>query len=211
MNSRGSRFLIKARFIACPLLLLAFGATGAQTTNDFVVISAKVDQTMNPKSVTETALECVKNAACKAALDAGAAMWGIEGSLVTSLAATITTEKKGEESWVGITLPTGYEYCRSAIRTVSVVPATGNRASYMGVSADKPGLSVYTWTPKRNITEGRTWIEADFVVTGVKTDVAQKYRESGKCNANALPRTVVACRGASGVNNGVNHCGTYND
>jgi hypothetical protein len=211
MKTRPHPFHINGRFIACPLLLLAFGATGAQTTNDFVVVSAKVDQTMSPKSITDTALDCVKNAACKAALDAAAAVWGIEGSLVSSLAATITTEKKGEESWVGISLPAGYEYCRSAIRTVSVVPATGDRASYMGVSADKPGLSVYTWTPRRNPGEGRSWVEADFVVTGVKTAAAQKYRESGKCNANALPRTVVECRGASGVNKGVNHCGTYND
>jgi len=211
MKSCPSRWFFKGRLIVCTLLLLASGVTGAQSTNDFVVISAKVDQTMSPKSLTETALDCVKNAACKAALDSLAAMWGIESSLVSSLAASITTEKKGEESWVGIKLPTGYEYCRSAIRTVSVVPATGDRASYMGVSADKPGLSVYTWTPKRHVGEGRSWVEADFVVTGVKTAAAQKYRESGKCNANALPRTVVQCRGAAGVNKGLNHCGTYND
>ena len=46
-----------------------------------------------------------------------------------------------------IALPTGYRYKMSTIRTISVTPEEGDRASVMGVSSNKEGVGVYSLDP----------------------------------------------------------------
>jgi len=178
-------------------------------SGDLVVIGAKIDSVMQPKGLTDTLHECVQNATCKVILDGAAAYVGVDSSKITSAAAMMTKKSAGETSYFDMRLPEGYQYCRSKVKTISVVPATGNRASFMIVNARPNGLVIQTWTPKRHWGQGRSWVEADLEVTGVKKDLAAHYQETKQCLAEPLPKEIINCRGSRGVNHGQKACTTF--
>ncbi len=182
--------------------------TTKMTSDDFTVISVKLDQVMQPKSATDTFVECTQNAACKAIIDVAAAYVGVDSSMFTSAVAAIAESKAGEESRFAYKLPSGYQYCRAKVETVSVVPATGDRASFMSIDADAREVRAYTWTPRQNLGNGRSWIEANFTIIGVKDNLVQQYRSNGRCKAAYIR---AECRGARGVNKGVQACGNITD
>ncbi|NTX18025.1 hypothetical protein [Burkholderia cepacia] len=206
---------MKSKFIAAVGLFLPIALLHAQgapmPAPDIVVIGAHLDQVMQPKSFTDTVVECVNQPVCKAALDFAASYVGVDSSSITTVAANIINVRHpGEESYMTYALPQGYEYCRSQIRTISVVPNTGDRASVMSASANNDRVDVYTWTPRQNMGQGRSWVEADFTIIGVNNIVANQYRAAGKCNGS-VQHQIVSCRGGSGVNHGQPACGTIQD
>jgi hypothetical protein len=82
----------------------------------------------------------------------------------------------------------------------------------MSATAVKGGVGVYTWTPKQGVGGGKSWIEADFTVTGVRKDVAEKYRKAGTCReVGPKGNNLVRCRGGKGVNKGQPACGNVED
>ena len=164
-----------------PLLFLLMTSVGAYAQTDFVATSAKVDPVMQPKQPGDVFKECANNQACS----------------------------EGEEGHFTIQLPQGYVYCRASIRTVSVVPATGDRASLMSATTNERGVGIYTWTPKQGVGQRRSWVEADYTVYGVKSDLAEKYRTESKCKPPG--KNIINCRGATGVNHGLPACGSVDD
>ena len=186
-----------------------YETTGTSSTGgDLTVIEVRLDQVMQPASLTSEIHDCTRNPACKYALDAAAAYVGIDSTLITSAVARIEQSRNGEEGDFHYILPAGYQYCRVKVETVSVVPATGDRASLMSLTGSNRELRVQTWTPRQGFGSGKSWVEADFTIVGVKDNLVQQYRSKGVCKANYI-RSV--CRGAFGVNNGVPACGLITD
>jgi hypothetical protein len=194
--------------IVVSTILLASAPVAAQS--DLVVIQAKVNPVVTPKSPQDAFRDCAKDAMCRSLADAAAVWLGATPGTVTAAMAAIPQAKRGgEESWYKLVLPDGYQYCRAKIHTISVVPATGDRASYMGAGSERTGVSVYTWTPKEKVGGARSWVEAEFTITGVRDSVAAKYQTQGVCKPSG--RTLVGCRGARGVNKGKPACGDVED
>lgn len=107
--------------------------------------------------------------------------WACGPPLVSGAMAIVPkAERAGEEGHYSLEVPAGYVYCCSSIRTISVVPATGDRASVMGATSNGRDIAVYTWTPRQGIGQGRSWVEADYTLYGVKKSLADKYRSEGK-------------------------------
>ncbi len=178
--------------------------------SDFVVTKALINQVMQPKNAIEVIQDCAKNAVCRSAVDAGATALGAPPGAVTAAVVAIPrAERKGEEGFYTFALPKGYQYCRSAIETVSVVPATGDRASYMSASSQKSAVAVYTWTPKQGAGKGRSWVEANLTIYGVSDSAADANRAQGRCRP--IGQKLIECRGAKGVNKGLPACGRAAD
>lgn len=197
-------------FFATAFLASMIISFAAQAENDLVVVSQKINPVMQPKNGGDIISDCINNVVCQAAAKAGAAYLGVPSNLVTiAMAAVPTANRKGEEGFYSISLPSGYQYCRSSIRTISVVPATGDRASVMSANSNALGVGIYTWTPRRGFGEGRSWVEADYTVYGVRNDIADKYRISGVCRA--YNQQLVNCRGATGINHGQPACGSVDN
>jgi hypothetical protein len=165
--------------------------SSATMAQEFTTIKVHLDQTMAAKSVTDVALECAKEPLCKAIVDGAAAY--------------------GEEGHYDYRLPAGYQYCRSTVSPISVNPATGDKASVLGATVYQQGLGVYTWTPRKPVFGGRSWVDADFTIIGVQDALADQDRAKGLCKPNTPNRVIISCRGASGVNHGQPHCATVND
>lgn len=177
---------------------------------DFVVIQQKINPVMQPKNVADALSECARDNLCRGLADAAATYLGVPpGRVSAALAALPQAQRAGEEGRYMISLPTGYQYCRSRIQTISVVPATGDRASVMGASSRENGVGVYTWTPKQGLGKGRSWVEADYTIYGVRAAIADKERQAGKCKP--FGTTLISCRGATGVNKGAPACSTVSD
>lgn len=188
---------------------IRFGITSAVFGgSDLTVIKVKLDQVMQPASLTSVVHDCTTNPACKFALDAAAAYVGVDSSLITSAVAQIQKSRNGEDGDFHYILPAGYQYCRAMVETVSVVPKTGDKASLMSITGSNRDVRVQTWTPRLGLLDGKSWVEANFTIVGVRDKLAQQYRSNGVCKDKYL-RAV--CRGGSGINNGSPACGVITD
>lgn len=167
----------------------------APTGGDLTVIKVKLDQVMQPASLTTVFHDCTTNPACKFALDAAAAYVGVDSSLITSAVAKMQKSQVEEDGDFHYILPSGYQYCRAMAETVSVIPPSGDRASLMSLTGSNRELRVQTWTPRLPPGEGRSWVEANFTIIGVRDNLVEQYRARGVCKANYI-RAV--CRGAAG-------------
>lgn len=194
-------------FLSAALFVFVWPAS-AQT--EFVVIRAVVNPVMQPKKVEDALQECANSNVCRALADSAAAYMGVPpGTISAAMAAVPRASRDGEEGRYSIRLPKGYQYCRSRIVTKSVVPATGDRASVMSARSRKDGVGVYTWTPRRGLGAGRSWIEATYTIYGVRDDLAAQQRAGGTCKP--IGKILISCRGARGVNKGTRACGTVAD
>lgn len=191
--------------------LLATSLTSTAAADEFVTVGVKLNRVMAPKSITAAAQECAKDPLCKQVVSkAGELLLGIPPKAISvALALIPQAHRAGEEGWYTFTLPNGYVYCRSEIETVSVSPASGDRASVMGASSIDNGVTVYTWTPRQGVGGGRSWVEANYTLVGVRADVAEKHRQAGICKQPG--RVLVSCRGAKGINKGMPACGSVRD
>jgi hypothetical protein len=201
---------LNIRKSACFLIstLATLHASLALAGDDLTVIKLTLDQTMQPKGITDTIVECARSPICKVALDAAAAYVGVDSSVVTSAVALAAQTSAGEENNFSFPIPDGYQYCRAKIETVSVVPASGDIASFMSITGTASSVDVYTWTPRLPVGQGRSWVEADFTIVGVRNELAEQYRARGVCNAKYVR---AECRGATGINKGSPACGIITD
>lgn len=172
-------------------------ASGDSGADDFVIVAVHLDQTMDPKSVGDSLSECLNNSTCKDVAVGLASGLGVNEKQLKTAVAGIKSDFSGEEGHLTYNLPHGYRYCSSSVKVISVVPMDGRRASVLGVRAYDTFLGVYTWTPRRNPGEGRSWVEADFSIVGVKANKAADYFASGKCR-RAQERLLLSCRGNDG-------------
>jgi hypothetical protein len=82
-----------------------------------------------------------------------------------------------------------------------VVPASGNRASLFSITARSSSIAIYTWTPIKGFGQGRSWY--DGYVSVVFAPVGDSV---ASCSVTENPRNY-SCRGAHGVNKGLQACG----
>jgi hypothetical protein len=171
--------------LTCSILAcipLSIGSVAAADT-DYVVVSAKINPVKNPKGPGELLGDCARNDACSTVVKAGAGYLGVPPT-ATSVALAVVAGNKpsdSEEGRFSISVPSGYVYCRSQIHMISVVPADGKRASIFGAASNEHGMSFYTWTPKRPPGQGRSWVDADITVYGVKASLVQQSQAAKKC------------------------------
>lgn len=162
---------------------------------EFVVVSSRIDNVMEQSSVFDVAKACTDNPTCMTMMRAASAYFQVPVDKVVSAAALLATRRDGEGTFMDVGLPSGYAYCRSTMSLVSIVPRDGPRGSTFLAQARPNGLYVETWTPRRSNFEGRSWVEADFTIVGVRQDAAEAAYSSGRCYRPAS-RALFFCRGS---------------
>lgn len=165
-----------------------FGST------DYVIISSHVDNVRQQKTVFQVISECTNNPICSIAASAVAASTGIPIDKMFTAVAILSSKSEGEGTYTNIGLPPGYAYCSSSMKLQSIVPRDGDRGAMFLGRADATGLYTETWTPVLPPFMGRSWVEGDLTVVGVRTDLAQSAYASGKCHAPG--RAIFYCRGS---------------
>jgi hypothetical protein len=185
-----------ALLIASASMIGSYSAAHAET--DFVVATAKINPVMQPKPPPDALGECARDKVCSSLAKVAADYLGVP-PVATSAAIAILTGGKpptSEEGRYSMSLPDGYTYCHAQIRLNSVVPADGKRAPIFSAASVERGLTFYTWTPKRGMGEGRSWVDADVSLYGVRTAIAKDAQNSSKCTVPG--KTIEDCRGNGG-------------
>jgi hypothetical protein len=193
--------MVSKRLMLIALPVLAMSASGiAQGPSDYVVVGAHIDQVENPTTIFQGAAECTNNDLCKAALSAISAASGVPVDKAVAVAAMLSTSKDGEGADNLVSLPDGYMYCSAQFHLTSIVPHDDERASTLLVEArqenGRGGVNVETWTPVQGMFGGRSWVEGDLTVVGVRSDLADSAYSMGTCHS--VPnqrRAFLSCRG----------------
>ena len=194
----------------CMCCLFAAG-TFAQQSEDVVITTHHINPVRDARTPWDEAQNCLRDTACAAAVNGIAAQVGVPANAIrlVNAGAAFTAKQEGEETRYSIPALSGRKVCRVQVRTTSVVPATGDRASLFSISASPATVGIYTWTPRQGIGAGRSWYDGVVYVAHVKAELADDYSKSGKCS---VPQTgqpaAYQCRGASGVNHGLAACGS---
>jgi hypothetical protein len=194
----------------------AASAQGLETSNhpargDVVVTTHHINPVRDARTPWDEANNCLRDSTCSAAIKAIAAELGVPTEVIGLVGAGVafTAKQEGEETRYSIPATIGRKVCRVLIRTTSVVPASGDRASLFSLSAIQSGVSIYTWTPRQGIGQGRSWYDGVVFIAHINAELADQYMKSGKCT---VPQSGTAaayqCRGASGVNHGLPGCGS---
>ena len=176
-----------------------FSATLAIAEPDFVVVSTKIDNVRDQKNVFQVAQECDNNSICTALMTAASSYFQIPIDKLVSGTALLANNKSGEGTFMTIGLPSGYSYCKSQMRMVSIVPRDGDRGSTFLGRADAKGMYAETWTPVQGIGQGRSWVEAEITLVGVLDSLASWSYSSGTCR-KPESRNLFYCRGGGCVN-----------
>jgi hypothetical protein len=191
--------LLRIGFLTA-LVLIGASQTIAQSTAIVQVFH------INPKREARTPWNemsnCLKDTVCSQLVSIAASQIGVPPNAVrlASVAAQVSAPPRSEETRYSIAPPSGYFVCRAYVRTQSVVPATGDRASVFSLTANRSGIAIYTWTPRRGIGKGRSWYDGFVTVV---------FEASGSSSANCSVTEQgqnYGCRGARGVNKGQPAC-----
>lgn len=194
-------------FGSLALILMTSASVSAQT---YMVVQAKLNQVMEPQSMTDAFQACIQDMACKFIVDSAMNYFGIPSDSVTSAIAQIPRQEYvGEESFFTFQLPSGYSYCNSRTETISIVPRDGSRASLMRVTSIPRGLDIYTWTPRQAKFDGRSWVEANVMIVGVQNSYAEAAYASGSCRRPG--KELTNCRGNGTGGDGRPACGVVKD
>ncbi len=192
------------------LLLTGLGAHSAlaQQADDVVITSHHINPVRDARTPWSELRNCLQDAACAAAVNAISAQVGIPANAMrlVSAGAAFTAKPEGEETRYAIAALAGRRICRVHVRTTSVVPAIGNRASLFSLTATRSDVALYTWTPRLGVGKGRSWYDGIVLVAHVPSEKADAYVASGKCSIPESPPAAYACRGSSGVNNRLAAC-----
>jgi hypothetical protein len=193
------------------LATIVVAAPAWSEQRDFVVVNAHVNPKMQPKGPTDVLRECRTESLCRTLASTAATSLGVPPGQVSAVFLLVPkAERKGEEARFYLRLPQGYEYCKSSIKTLSVMPPTGKRASTMGATSTNDGVRIATWTPRQGLGKGRSLVDAKYTIYGVRNDLATQARAAGKCREPG--KTLISCSGARGVNrNGLPACGAAED
>lgn len=124
-----------------------------------------INPVMKPRGLEDAVRECLQDRICRQMLDAAAASLGIPTeAIAVAHVASMRTSRNGEDTRFIIAPPEGYKVCRVSVRTVSLAPRSGDRASLLGVSATSERVSASTWTPKQGYGKGRSWYDGYLTV-----------------------------------------------
>ena len=199
--------IISSHTVTALALATAFGLTVTQPAlaeiKEYVVVSARINPVMYPENVENKFKECINDPVCVELIKQGASYLGVPTILVTAATGFVSGGKPdiSEEGHYTITLPPDYTYCHSKVDVASVVPADGPRGSILSVTSTPVGVGVYTWTPKRGLGQGRSWVDANLTVYGVLKTKAEENLATSKCVTPG--QNFLNCRGnGSGDRNG---------
>lgn len=174
------------------------GLTQAQGT-PFVVASTHIDQVRSPKNVFDKIRECSNNNLCSNMLKAVEIYYQIPPGSTATVAAKFSGATRGEGWGADMILPNGYLYCGSSMKMISIVPHDGPRGSLFRGAVARNGIHLETWTPIRPPGAGRSWVEADVTLIGVREDLAAQAQKKGQCKS-FNERNIWYCRGGGCVN-----------
>ena len=192
------------------LLTLPFAGSALSEPSTFVVMQERVNPLLQRKYPLDAIRECANARTCRSLVESGTHPLGIpKNQLSAALASVPSAQRQGDVGFYSLALPSGYQYCRSVIQTVSVFPATGDQASYMTAMSTTNGVKISLSTPNLGPAQARSWVEANYIVYGVRNDVALAARTKGTCTFPG--KTLASCRGAHGSNKGMPACRTMKD
>src|SRR5262249_47774257 len=180
--------------VSCLFTLNAWG----QQPDDVVITTHQINPVRDARTPWDEAQNCLRDAACAAAVNGIAAQVGVPANAIrlVKAGAAFTAKQEGEETRYSIPALDGRKICRVQVRTTSVAPATGDRASLFSISAAPGAVGIYTWTPRQGIGAGRSWYDGMVFIANVKAELADYYTKSGKCS---VPQTgkpaAYECRG----------------
>lgn len=189
------------------------GTASAQQSDDIVVTAHHINPVRDARTPWDEIQNCYRDRICTIALNGIAAQFGIPPNAMRLVngAAIMSARPQGEETRYSISALSGRKICQVQVRTTSVVPATGDRASLFSITATQPSVAIYTWTPRQGIGQGRSWYDGVVFVVQVRAELSDQYAASGKCT---VPQSGTSanyqCRGSSGVNHGLAACGSKN-
>lgn len=193
--------------LCTPLLATLNGS--AQQSDGIAITTHHINPVRDARTPWDEVQNCLRDTACAAAVNALAAQVGIPPNAIrlVNAGAAFTAKQDGEETRYSMPALPGRKICRVQIRTTSVVPATGDRASLFSLSATPAAVGIYTWTPRQGIGAGRSWYDGMIYVGHVKAELADEYTKAGKCTVPPSGKPAAyECRGASGVNHGLAAC-----
>jgi hypothetical protein len=196
--------------ILLSLMSLATFGSSRHHSEKFTVVGIHINPERSPKSIPDTLNECIHEPICKKVVDAVSAYAGVDSSMITGAIATTEINRAGQETQYILRLPQGYEYCHAAVHTRSVNKPDDQRSPFMQVTATPSGVMIFTWTPEYNLGEGRSWVDADITVVGVRHDLALKKIKQGGCKRGDN-RMFVNCRGTRGFHHNQVPCGDFKD
>jgi hypothetical protein len=177
-----------------------------ETTVD---VLARINPEREAKRPEEVLRECTNNEKCNAVLDEIGAYYGVPKGSAKVVMKIVPVNADGEMTFYDVDVPEGYKYCNYTLKTVSINPPTGDRASFIELQSTDQGVKVATWTPRGQFGQGRSWVDAYLVVRGAREDLIEGMRASHACQRP--DPTKVTCRGdysKSQVNHGQPGCGT---
>jgi hypothetical protein len=92
----------------------------------------------------------------------------------------------GEQQYMYLYFPSGYEFCNMTTETISINPpnASAKHAVSAWAVAYRHQIEISATTPKRS--NGRTWFDSWVNVFAVRSELANRYRAEGAC-ANFRP------------------------
>lgn len=187
------------RSIKSGIVALALAAVpAASLAQEYVVVGSHVDNVRNQHSIWDSMRQCTNDAVCSGLLSAIEAYSGVPVGKIATVGAQLSTQQDGEGTFMKVGLPAGYAYCRAQMRMTSIVPHDGPRGSTFLGRADPDGLYMETWTPVLPPGQGRSWVEGDVTVVGVRQDIAGARYASGACRP-AGGRALWYCRGGGCV------------
>lgn len=177
-------------------LLPSASLWAANDVSDFRVFTYKVDATREPKNVLEEPAKILRNPIVGAIVIGAAIYLGAPPEAVAAVATVASApdfDKRSEETNYRFPIPKEYLLCAANFNLKSIVPASGERASFVAASGTANMVNVYTWTPVRAAGEGRSWVDMDIGILAVKADRANAHR--GKCADLNKPQSFFSCRG----------------
>lgn len=175
-------------------LLLSQSARAVQfSQNDYVVVASHIDNVRQQTNIFQVIQDCSNSVSCSILAKAIASATGIPVDKMVTIVGAVTQSRAGEGTFMTLALPSGYSYCSSSMRLTSIVPHDGPKGSTFLGRADATSLYSETWTPVLGPFDGRSWVEGDLSVLGIRTELAQSSYANGKCHAPG--RAIFYCRG----------------
>lgn len=175
------------------LAVLGAGAARAADT-EYVTVAAKINPVTQPLSPFKPLGDCASDGLCAAAAKAVATYFDVPPAITTAGLAAISVAHNisSEEYRFEIHVPPGYSFCHAYWHLTSANPPSGDRDPALGMTAVDDKVGIYAWVGHKPAFGGRSWIDGELAILGVKSDLAAQYRQAGKC---APLGTFVDCRG----------------
>lgn len=192
----------KSCFLLAPVFIFIFTNAEAYPRNLFAVTNLHYDAVRQPHGLDWY----LQSREAQAIIGSISGAMGISPVYVVLARNAIPTATPvGEETNYTVPLEPGYAYCATRLKVTSIVPADGERASVINAAVNPQGLQMTTWTPVMRPGEGRSWVEGDIQVFGIKPEYLDEFVTKGVCKKITDQVAIISCRGRATCGPGVSH------